>query len=65
VLFSEGVSAAGRAITGDTAKPKPEMAQAQQAQPPAPTPAASTKDPRVEARIKSLHDRLKITSAEE
>jgi periplasmic protein CpxP/Spy len=62
----EDVSAATHAITGDTNKNKPEVAQAQQSQPPAaPMTAAAIKDPRVEARIKSLHDRLKITSAEE
>jgi predicted small secreted protein len=60
----EDVSATAHAIPGGTDKNKTEMAQAQQS-PPLPPAAPSAKDIRVEARIKSLHDRLKITSAEE
>jgi predicted small secreted protein len=60
----EDISATAHAITGGTDKNKTELAHAQQPQP-LPPAAASAKDTRVEARIKSLHDRLKITSAEE
>jgi predicted small secreted protein len=57
----EDIHAAVQAISGGTTKP--ETAQAQQSQPLPPT--AFVRDARVEARIKSLHQRLKITSAEE
>jgi len=60
----EDISATTHALSGgSTDKNKTEVAQAQQSQPS--SAAMSEKDARVEARIKSLHDRLKITSAEE
>jgi hypothetical protein len=59
----EDSSVAARATTDSMDKNKPAIMLAQQSQPL--PPAASTKDARVEARIESLHDRLKITSAEE
>jgi protein CpxP len=57
----EDISAAAQAISGGTSQPETTRAQQSRQQPS----TVSMKDARVEARIKSLHERLKITSAEE
>jgi predicted small secreted protein len=57
----EDVADAAGAISGGTDKSTPEATQARQSQ----ATATYAHDTRVEARIKSLHDRLRVTSAQE
>jgi predicted small secreted protein len=57
----EDVADAAHAISGGTDRSTPEATQARQSQ----STATYAHDTRVEARIKSLHDRLRVTSAQE